>query len=133
MNLIAILEQEEIARLGKKIPDFAPGDTVIVSVSVVEGTRKRAQAFEGVVISRRNRGLNSNFIVRKISSGEGVERTFQLYSPLIAAIEVKRRGDVRRAKLYYLRERSGKSARIKEKLQGRVPSTQAPAVVAAAE
>jgi large subunit ribosomal protein L19 len=133
MNLIAILEQEEIARLGKKIPDFAPGDTVIVSVSVVEGTRKRAQAFEGVVISRRNRGLNSNFIVRKISSGEGVERTFQLYSPLIAAIEVKRRGDVRRAKLYYLRERSGKSARIKEKLQGRVPSTQAPALVAAAE
>src|SRR5450830_1337807 len=107
MDLIQKLEQEEIARLGKNIPDFAPGDTVVVNVNVVEGTRKRAQAYEGVVISRRNRGLNSNFIVRKISSGEGVERTFQLYSPLIASIEVKRRGDVRRAKLYYLRERSG--------------------------
>jgi large subunit ribosomal protein L19 len=116
MDLIATLEQEEIARLNKKIPVFAPGDTVIVSVNVVEGTRKRVQAYEGVVIARRNRGLNSNFIVRKISSGEGVERTFQLYSPLIASIELKRRGDVRRAKLYYLRERSGKSARIKEKL-----------------
>ena len=115
MNLIQILEQEEIARLGKTIPDFNPGDTVVVSVNVVEGTRKRVQAYEGVVIAKRNRGLNSNFIVRKISSGEGVERTFQLYSPLIAKIEVKRRGDVRRAKLYYLRERSGKSARIKEK------------------
>src|SRR6058998_1152234 len=119
MDLIQQLEQAEIARLGKNIPDFAPGDTVIVSVNVVEGTRKRAQAYEGVVISRRNRGLNSNFIVRKISSGEGVERTFQLYSPLIASIEVKRRGDVRRAKLYYLRSRSGKSARIKEKLPNR--------------
>jgi large subunit ribosomal protein L19 len=119
MDLIQQLEQEEIARLAKNIPDFAPGDTVIVSVNVVEGTRKRAQAYEGVVIARRNRGLNSNFIVRKISSGEGVERTFQLYSPLIASIEVKRRGDVRRAKLYYLRERSGKSARIKEKLPSR--------------
>ena len=107
MDLIQQLEQEEIARLGNNIPDFAPGDTVVVNVNVVEGTRKRAQAYEGVVISRRNRGLNSNFIVRKISSGEGVERTFQLYSPLIASIEVKRRGDVRRAKLYYLRERSG--------------------------
>ncbi|MDB5998680.1 MAG: ribosomal protein [Rhizobacter sp.] len=116
MNLIEILEKEEIARLNKVIPVFAPGDTVIVSVSVVEGTRKRVQAYEGVVIARRNRGFNSNFIVRKISSGEGVERTFQLYSPSIASIEVKRRGDVRRAKLYYLRERSGKSARIKEKL-----------------
>ena len=116
MDLIATLEQEEIARLGKNIPAFAPGDTVIVNVNVVEGTRKRVQAYEGVVISRRNRGLNSNFIVRKISSGEGVERTFQLYSPLIASIEVKRRGDVRCAKLYYLRDRSGKSARIKEKL-----------------
>ncbi len=116
MNLIEQLEKEEIERLGKKIPDFAPGDTVIVSVNVVEGERKRVQAFEGVVIARRNRGLNSNFIVRKISSGEGVERTFQTYSPLIANIEVKRRGDVRRAKLYYLRQRSGKSARIKEKL-----------------
>ena len=116
MDLIQTLEKEEIARLNKTIPVFAPGDTVIVSVNVVEGTRKRLQAFEGVVISKRNRSLNSNFIVRKISSGEGVERTFQLYSPLIASIEVKRRGDVRRAKLYYLRDRSGKSARIKEKL-----------------
>jgi large subunit ribosomal protein L19 len=116
LNLIDILEQEEIARLNRTIPAFAPGDTVIVSVNVVEGTRKRVQAYEGVVIAKRNRGLNSSFIVRKISSGEGVERTFQTYSPLIAAIEVKRRGDVRRAKLYYLRQRSGKSARIKEKL-----------------
>lgn len=122
MNLIQQLEQEEIARLGKTIPVFAPGDTVIVSVKVVEGTRKRLQAYEGVVIAKRNRSLNSSFIVRKISSGEGVERTFQLYSPLIDSIEVKRRGDVRRAKLYYLRERSGKSARIKEKLTGRAPS-----------
>lgn len=122
MNLIAILEQEEIARLtgGQAKPEFAPGDTVIVSVNVVEGTRKRVQAFEGVVIAKRNRGLNSAFTVRKISSGEAVERTFQLYSPQIAGIEVKRRGDVRRAKLYYLRERSGKSARIKEKLPSRV-------------
>ena len=116
MNLIAQLEQEEIARLGKTVPDFAPGDTVVVQVKVKEGTRERLQAYEGVVIAKRNRGLNSSFIVRKISSGEGVERTFQTYSPLVASIEVKRRGDVRRAKLYYLRERSGKSARIKEKL-----------------
>jgi large subunit ribosomal protein L19 len=116
VDLIQTLEQEEIVRLNKTIPVFAPGDTVIVSVNVVEGTRKRVQAYEGVVIAKRNRGLNSSFIVRKISSGEGVERTFQLYSPLIAKIEVKRRGDVRRAKLYYLRQRSGKSARIKEKL-----------------
>ena len=119
MNLIQTLEQEEIARLGKNIPDFSPGDTVIVSVNVVEGTRKRVQAYEGVVIAKRNRGINSASTVRKISSGEGVERTFQTYSPLIAKIEVKRRGDVRRAKLYYLRERSGKSARIKEKLSFR--------------
>jgi len=119
MDLIQQLEQEEVARLGKNIPEFAPGDTVVVNVNVVEGNRKRVQAYEGVVIARRNRGLNSNFIVRKISSGEGVERTFQLYSPLIASIEVKRRGDVRRAKLYYLRERSGKSARIREKLPSR--------------
>ena len=118
-NIIEMLEKEEIARLGKTIPDFAPGDTVVVGVNVVEGTRKRVQAFEGVVIAMRNRGLNSSFIVRKISSGEGVERTFQTYSPLISAIEVKRRGDVRRSKLYYLRERSGKSARIKEKLVAR--------------
>ena len=120
MNLIQTLEQEEIARLNKTIPAFAPGDPVIVSVNVVEGARKRVQAFEGVVIAKRNRGLNSAFTVRKISSGEGVERTFQTYSPIIAGVEVKRRGDVRRAKLYYLRERSGKSARIKEKLPQRV-------------
>ena len=117
MNLIQKIEQEEIARLGKKIPDFAPGDTVIVNVNVVEGDRKRVQAYEGVVIAIRNRGLNSSFIVRKISSGEGVERTFQTYSTLIASIELKRRGDVRRAKLYNLRDRSGKSARIREKLE----------------
>ncbi len=117
MDLIKQLEQEEIARLGKKIPPFSPGDTVVVSVNVVEGERKRVQAYEGVVIAKRNRGLNSSFIVRKVSSGEGVERTFRLYSPLIAAIDVKRRGEVRRAKLYYLRERSGKSARIREKLK----------------
>ncbi|GAB3268894.1 50S ribosomal protein L19 [Chitinimonas naiadis] len=128
MNLIAKLEQEEIARLGKTIPEFAPGDTVIVQVKVKEGTRERLQAYEGVVIAKRNRGLNSAFIVRKISSGEGVERTFQTYSPLVASIEVKRRGDVRRAKLYYLRDRSGKSARIKEKLPARKV-----AAVAAAE
>ena len=119
MNLIQTLEQEEIARLNKTIPTFAPGDTVIVNVNVIEGTRKRVQAYEGVVVARRNRGLNSSFIVRKISNGEGVERTFPLYSPLIATIEVKRRGDVRRAKLYYLRDRSGKSARIKEKLSAK--------------
>jgi large subunit ribosomal protein L19 len=116
VDIIQTLEREEIARLGRAIPDFAPGDTVVVNVNVVEGTRKRLQAFEGVVIAKRNRGLNSSFIVRKVSSGEGVERTFQTYSPLLASIEVKRRGDVRRAKLYYLRERSGKSARIREKL-----------------
>ena len=116
MNIIETLEREEIARLDKKVPDFSPGDTVIVNVNVVEGERKRVQAYEGVVIAKRNRGLNSAFTVRKISSGEGVERTFQTYSPLIASVEVKRRGDVRRAKLYYLRSRSGKSARIREKL-----------------
>src|ERR1700761_2274084 len=116
MNIIETIEQEEIGRLARKIPVFAPGDTVIVSVSVVEGERKRAQAYEGVVIAKKNRGLNSSFTVRKISSGEGVERTFQTYSPLIAAIEVKRKGAVRRAKLYYMRDRSGRSARIKEKL-----------------
>ena len=115
MNLIQTIEQEEIKRLSRNIPDFSPGDTVVVSVNVVEGERKRVQAFEGMVIAKRNRGLNSSFIVRKISSGEGVERTFQTYSPLIASIEVKRKGDVRRAKLYYLRERSGKSARIRER------------------
>lgn len=128
MNLIETLEQEEIARLNKTIPAFMPGDTVIVSVNVVEGSRKRVQAYEGVVIAKRNRGLNSGFTVRKISSGEGVERTFQTYSPLIAGIEIKRRGGVLRAKLYYLRERSGRSARIKEKL----PSRAAKAASAAA-
>lgn len=125
MNLIEQLEQEEIARLGKTIPPFAPGDTIVVQVKVKEGTRERLQAYEGVVIAKRNRGLNSAFIVRKISSGEGVERTFQTYSPLVASIEVKRRGDVRRAKLYYLRDRSGKSARIKEKLVRKTAPTAA--------
>ena len=117
MNIIEQLESEEIARLGKTIPDFRPGDTVIVQVKVVEGERRRLQAYEGVVIAKRNRGLNSSFTVRKISSGEGVERTFQVYSPMVANIEIKRRGAVRRAKLYYLRQRSGKSARIREKLE----------------
>jgi large subunit ribosomal protein L19 len=116
MNLIQTIENEEIARLGRKIPKFAPGDTVVVNVSVVEGERKRVQAYEGVVIGKKNRGLNSNFTVRKISAGEGVERTFQTYSPSIASVEVKRKGDVRGAKLYYMRGRSGKSARIKEKI-----------------
>ncbi len=116
MDIIKQLETDEIKRLAKNVPDFAAGDTVIVSVNVVEGDRKRVQAYEGVVIAKRNRGLNSSFIVRKISSGEGVERTFQTYSPLIASIEVKRRGDVRRAKLYHLRTRTGKAARIREKL-----------------
>lgn len=119
MNLIDQLETEEIKRLNKDIPDFSSGDTVVVNVKVVEGERSRIQAYEGVVIAKRNRGLNSAFTVRKISNGEGVERTFQTYSPLINSIEVKRRGDVRRAKLYYLRDRSGKSARIKEKLPAR--------------
>jgi large subunit ribosomal protein L19 len=116
MDIIKQLENEEIKRLGKEIPEFATGDTVVVNVNVVEGDRKRVQAYEGVVIAKRNRGLNSSFIVRKISSGEGVERTFQTYSPLIASIEVKRRGDVGRAKLYYLRQRTGRAARIREKL-----------------
>jgi large subunit ribosomal protein L19 len=133
MNIIAELEKAEIARLNKTIPVFAPGDTVVVNVNVVEGERKRVQAFEGVVIARRNRSIGSSFIVRKVSSGEGVERTFQLYSPLIASIEVKRRGDVRRAKLYYLRDRSGKSARIKEKLSSRQAQTQAAAAAEAAK
>ena len=121
MNLIEQLEQEEIARLNKEIPPFAPGDTVIVQVRFKEGARERLQAYEGVVIAKRNRGLNSSVTVRKISSGEGVERTFQLYAPSIAKIEVKRRGDVRRAKLYYLRGLTGKKARIKEKLPARKP------------
>lgn len=119
MDLIQKLESEEIARLNKNVPEFQPGDTVVVNVNVVEGDRKRVQAYEGVVIAKKSRGLNSSFIVRKISSGEGVERTFQMYSPLIASIEVKRKGDVSRAKLYYLRELSGKAARIKERLDVR--------------
>ncbi len=123
MNLIEQLEVEEIKRLNKVIPDFSPGDTVIVNVNVVEGDRKRVQAYEGVVIAKRNRSLNSAFTVRKISSGEGVERTFQTYSPLIASIEIKRRGAVCRAKLYYLRDRAGKSARIREKLPTRISSS----------
>ena len=127
-NIIQTIEKEEIARLGKKIPKFAPGDTVAVGVNVVEGDRKRVQVFEGVVIARKNRGLNSSFIVRKISSGEGVERTFQLHSPLIDSIEVKRRGNVRRAKLFYLRERSGKSARIRERLKVRESDSQFEAI-----
>ncbi|MDD3609546.1 MAG: 50S ribosomal protein L19 [Halothiobacillaceae bacterium] len=113
MNIIQQLEAEQMNR---EIPDFGPGDTVIVQVKVKEGDRERLQAFEGVVIAKRNRGLNSAFTVRKMSHGEGVERVFQTYSPAIGGIEVKRRGDVRRAKLYYLRGRTGKSARIKEKL-----------------
>jgi large subunit ribosomal protein L19 len=117
MNLIQKLDQEEMTRLGRKLPEFSPGDTVIVNVNVVEGERKRVQAYEGVVIAKKNRGLNSSFTVRKISSGEGVERTFQAYSPMISSVEVKRKGDVRSAKLYYMRGRSGKSARIREKIQ----------------
>src|ERR671918_2373372 len=117
MDLIRTLEQEEIKRLKKEVPEFSPGDTIVVNVNVVEGERKRSQAFEGMVIAKRNRGLNSSFIVRKISSGEGVERTFQTYSPSVASIEVKRKGDVRRAKLYYLRGLTGKAARIREKLE----------------
>ncbi len=112
-NIIQELEREQMTR---EVPDFGPGDTVVVQVKVKEGERERLQAFEGVVIARRNRGLNSAFTVRKISHGEGVERVFQTYSPAVADIKVLRRGDVRRAKLYYLRERSGKSARIKEKI-----------------
>lgn len=111
-----VIQAIEAEQMEKTVPAFAPGDTVVVQVKVVEGNRERLQAFEGVVIGKRNRGLNSAFTVRKISHGVGVERTFQTYSPLVAAIDVKRRGDVRQAKLYYLRERSGKSARIKEKL-----------------
>jgi len=112
-KIIAELEKRQT---GRKIPAFSPGDTVIVEVKVKEGDRERVQAYEGVVIARRNRGLNSSFTVRKISHGEGVERVFQTYSPALGGITVKRRGNVRRAKLYYLRERSGKSARIEEKV-----------------
>ena len=112
-KIIEAIDQEQ---MGKEIPAFSPGDTIVVQVKVKEGTRERLQAFEGVVIAKRNRGLNSSFTVRKISHGEGVERVFQTYSPVVAAIELKRRGDVRRAKLYYLRGLTGKAARIKEKI-----------------
>jgi large subunit ribosomal protein L19 len=111
-----IIQELEAGQMDREVPEFGPGDTVVVQVKVVEGTRERLQAFEGVVIAKRNRGLNSAFTVRKISHGEGVERVFQTYSPSVAEIEVKRRGDVRRAKLYYLRGRTGKAARIKEKI-----------------
>jgi large subunit ribosomal protein L19 len=129
MNLIQELEQEQIAKLsaGKQIPDFGPGDTVLVNVKVVEGERSRVQAYEGVCIGRSGRGLNESFTVRKISYGEGVERVFPLYSPMIDSIKVVRRGKVRRAKLYYLRQRRGKSARITEK-QDRQGAAAAPAV-----
>lgn len=111
-----IIQQLEAEQMNKEIPTFAPGDTIVVQVKVKEGDRQRLQAFEGVVIAKRNRGLNSAFTVRKISNGVGVERTFQTYSPLVDSLAVKRRGDVRKAKLYYLRDLSGKAARIKEKL-----------------
>ena len=112
-KIIEAIDQEQ---MGKEVPKFAPGDTIVVQVKVKEGARERLQAFEGVVIAKRNRGINSSFTVRKISHGEGVERVFQTYSPVVDSIEVKRRGDVRRAKLYYLRGRTGKAARIKEKI-----------------
>ena len=112
-KVIEAIEKEQIT---KEIPEFSPGDTVVVQVKVKEGARERLQAFEGIVIAKRNRGLNSSFTVRKISHGEGVERVFQTYSPVVDSIAVKRRGDVRRAKLYYLRGRTGKAARIKEKI-----------------
>jgi large subunit ribosomal protein L19 len=111
-----LIDQIEKEQLKQDVPSFGPGDTVVVQVRVKEGERERLQAYEGVVIAKRNRGLNSSFTVRKVSHGEGVERVFQTHSPAVAEITVKRRGDVRRAKLYYLRERSGKSARIKEKV-----------------
>lgn len=117
MNNNKIIQKIEAAQLKTDLPDYAPGDTLVVQVRVAEGNRERLQAFEGVVIGKKNRGLNSAFILRKISHGVGVERTFQAHSPLIESITVKRRGDVRKAKLYYLRERSGRSARIKEKLK----------------
>src|SRR5262245_19673166 len=124
MNLIEKIEKEQIAKLTKEraVPAFAPGDTLRVSVKVVEGTRERLQAFEGVCIGRKNAGLNSSFTVRKLSFGEGVERVFPLYSPRIAEIEVVRRGDVRRGKLYYLRGRTGKKARITERIGGAAAS-----------
>src|SRR5262245_36224606 len=115
-DMANIVQQLESEAMGKEIPDFSPGDTVVVEVKVKEGDRERTQAYEGVVIARRNRGLNSSFTVRKISHGEGVERVFQTYSPSIGSISVKRRGNVRRAKLYYLRDLTGKAARIEEKV-----------------
>lgn len=111
-----IIQELEAEQMNREVPDFGAGDTVVVQVKVVEGSRERLQAFEGVVIAKRNRGLNSSFTVRKLSHGEGVERVFQTYSPLVASVEVKRRGNVRRAKLYYLRGRTGKAARIREKI-----------------
>jgi large subunit ribosomal protein L19 len=118
MNILETLDREQVAKLAESIPDFSPGDTVRVNVKVKEGERERVQAFEGVCIARKNAGVNSSFTVRKISYGEGVERVFPLYSPRIGSIELLRRGDVRRAKLYYLRDRRGKSARIAEKMTG---------------
>ncbi len=135
MNTIEKLEQDQVAKLteGRNLPEFSPGDTLRVNVKVVEGTRERLQAFEGVCIARKNRGLNSSFTVRKISYNEGVERIFPLYSPRIDSIELVRRGDVRRAKLYYLRGRRGKSARISEKTTGAAGKATAVERVAAAE
>ncbi len=129
MNVVQTLEQEEVKKLlaNRGVPEFAPGDTVRVSVKVVEGERERVQAFEGVCIARKNAGINSNFTLRKISYGEGVERIFPLYSPRITAIEVVRRGAVRRAKLYYLRGRTGKAARIAERARDVSESNAAPA------
>ncbi|MEX0385614.1 MULTISPECIES: 50S ribosomal protein L19 [Spiribacter] len=118
-NIIEELEREQVEQTGRSLDDINPGDTVLVNVWVREGNRERAQPFEGVVIAKRNRGLNSSFTLRKVSHGEGVERVFQLHSPLIESIKVKRRGDVRRAKLYFLRERRGKAARIKEKVRAK--------------
>jgi large subunit ribosomal protein L19 len=135
MNIIQQFEADQIARLAgtRPVPEFAPGDTLRVSVKVVEGDRSRTQAFEGVCIARSNKGLNSNFTVRKISYGEGVERVFPLYAPTIAEIAVVRRGDVRRAKLYYLRGRSGKSARIAERARSTAPAAATAAAAAPAE
>lgn len=124
MYMQKLIDHVEQAQMSKELPTFAPGDTVIVQVKVKEGERSRLQAFEGVVIAKKNRGINSAFIVRKFASGEYVERTFQTYSPIVSNIEVLRRGDVRKAKLYYLRDRSGKSARIREKLETRAPKAE---------
>ncbi len=134
MNTIQQLEQEQIAKLTaeRAVPEFSPGDTLKVTVKVVEGERERLQAFEGVCIARKARGLNSSFTVRKISYGEGVERVFPLYSPRVASIELVRRGDVRRAKLYYLRGRTGKSARIAEKIEHKHPKPEGKAATAKA-